>query len=301
MKKQISYLLTVLCLLSVNKAFADPMAGTVLPAQVQSELGGYNPGAYNTTELQNINHYQIDRSYIQSFDDVSKDEQIYDASIEENQAREGVLYNPHFLLQKINFEGNTKIPSEELEKLGLEVLGEDVFFDELLEVCQKVTNYYRAKGYLTSYATVPPQRIVDGVATIRIVESKVGEMNIEGEKWTREWYLRHIIMGKAGLREGDVFNAKNLQRAMKEINKEDYVQVQTEVERQAEGDENTTITLNVRDRFPVNLNFSYDDYGRSYTGSQRVSFLVGMDNLTGLGDKIYGGTILSSEIGRAHV
>ena len=186
MKKQISYLLTVLCLLSVNKAFADPMAGTVLPAQVQSELGGYNPGAYNTTELQNINHYQIDRSYIQSFDDVSKDEQIYDASIEENQAREGVLYNPHFLLQKINFEGNTKIPSEELEKLGLEVLGEDVFFDELLEVCQKVTNYYRAKGYLTSYATVPPQRIVDGVATIRIVESKVGEMNIEGEKWTRE-------------------------------------------------------------------------------------------------------------------
>ena len=294
MKKQISYLLTVLCLLSVNKAFADPMAGTVLPAQVQSELGGYNPGAYNTTELQNINHYQIDRSYIQSFDDVSKDEQIYDASIEENQAREGVLYNPHFLLQKINFEGNTKIPSEELEKLGLEVLGEDVFFDELLEVCQKVTNYYRATGYLTSYATVPPQRIVDGVATIRIVESKVGEMNIEGEKWTREWYLRHIIMGKAGLREGDVFNAKNLQRAMKEINKEDYVQVQTEVERQAEGDENTTITLNVRDRFPVNLNFSYDDYGRSYTGSQRVSFLVGMDNLTGLGDKIYGGTILSS-------
>ena len=294
MKKQISYLLTVLCLLSVNKAFADPMAGTVLPAQVQSELGGYNPGAYNTTELQNINHYQIDRSYIQSFDDVSKDEQIYDASIEENQAREGVLYNPHILKKKINFEGNTKIPSEELEKLGLEVLGEDVFFDELLEVCQKVTNYYRAKGYLTSYATVPPQRIVDGVATIRIVESKVGEMNIDGEKWTREWYLRHIIMGKAGLREGDVFNAKNLQRAMKEINKEDYVQVQTEVERQAEGDENTTITLNVRDRFPVNLNFSYDDYGRSYTGSQRVSFLVGMDNLTGLGDKIYGGTILSS-------
>ena len=294
MKKQISYLLTGLCLLYVNQVFADPMAGTVLPAQVQAELGGYNPGAYNTTELQNINHYQVDKSYIQSFDDVTKDEQIYDATIEENMAREGMLYNPHFLLQKINFEGNTQIPTEELEKLGLEVLGEDIFFDELLEVCQKVTNYYRAKGYLTSYATVPPQRIVDGVATIKIIESKVGELNIEGEKWTREWYLRHIIMGKAGLREGDVFNAKNLQRAMKEINREDYVQVQTEVERQQEGEENTAITLNVRDRFPVNLNFSYDDYGRSYTGAQRVSFLVGMDNLTGLGDKIYGGTILSS-------
>lgn len=287
MKKQFGYLLALFCFLSVTGAHADVFPG-------QANMGGYNPGAYNQTEMQNINNYQIDRSYIQSFDDVSKDEQIYDATIEENEAREGVLYNPHFILERINFEGNTKISSEELEKLGLEVLGEDIYFDELLEVCQKVTNLYRAKGYLTSYATVPPQRIVDGVATIKIIESKVGELNIEGEKWTREWYLRHIIMGKAGLREGDVFNAKNLQRAMKEINREDYVQVQTEVERQQEGDENTAITLNVRDRFPVNLNFSYDDYGRSYTGAQRVSFLVGMDNLTGLGDKIYGGTILSS-------
>ena len=283
MKKYLSYLVALLCCLSMTEAQAiDPNAG------------GYMPGAYNTSEVQNLQNFQVDKSYIQTLDDVTKDEQIYDASIEENQAREGMLYNPHFLLEKINFEGNTKIPSSELENLALEVLGEDIYFDELLEVCSKVTNYYRAKGYLTSYATVPPQRIVDGVATIKIIESKVGELNIEGEKWTREWYLKHIIMGKAGLREGDVFNAKNLQRAMKEINKEDYVQVQTEIERQKGGDENTAITLNVRDRFPVNFNINYDDYGRSYTGAQRVSFLLGMDNLTGLGDKIYGGTILSS-------
>lgn len=287
MKKNICYLLALFFLLSMNDAKAlEPIGGVANQ--------GYDAGAFNKMEMQQINGYQLEKSYIHSLDHVSKDERIYDASVEENIAREGVLYNPHFLLEKINFEGNTEIADEELEKLALEVLGEDIFFDELLEVCSKVTNLYHSKGYLTSYATVPPQRIVDGVATIKIIESKVGEMNIEGEKWTREWYLRHIIMGKAGLREGDVFNAKNLQRAMKEINREDYVQIQTEVERQAEGEQNTAITLNVRDRFPVNLGFAYDDYGRSYTGAQRVSFLVGMDNLTGLGDKVYGGTILSS-------
>ena len=280
MKKQICYLLAALALVSTAKANAiEPMV---------------EAGAFNKMQMEQIDGYKLEKSYIHSLDHVTKDESIYDASVEENVAREGVLYNPHFLLEKINFEGNTMISDEELQKLGLEVLGEDIFFDELLEVCSKVTNLYHSKGYLTSYATVPPQRIVDGVATIKIIESKVGEMNIDGEKWTREWYLRNIIMGKAGLREGDVFNAKSLQRAMKEINREDYVQVQTEVERQAEGEQNTAITLNVRDRFPVNLGFAYDDYGRSYTGAQRASFLVGMDNLTGLGDKIYGGTILSS-------
>ena len=287
MRKQLSYLVAAVCFLSMSQVNANP----VYPGGADA---GYSPAVYNATEVQDYQNYRMDKGYVQSLDDVTKDEQIYDATVEENQAREGMLYNPHFLLEKINFEGNTKISDAELEKLALEVLGEDVYFDELLEVCSKVTNLYRSKGYLTSYATVPPQRIVDGVATIKIIESKVGDLNIEGEKWTREWYLKHIIMGKAGLREGDVFNAKNLQRAMKEINREDYVQVQTEIERQADGDENTEITLNVRDRFPINLDVAYDDYGRSYTGAQRVSFLVGMHNLTGLGDKIYGGTILSS-------
>ena len=289
MKKQISCLLATFLLLSLAEAKAD-----VFPAGIGAHERSYEAGAFNKMEQSQINNYQLEKSYIHSLDHVTKDESIYDASVEENVAREGVLYNPHFLLEKINFEGNTQISEEELTKLALEVLGEDIFFDELLEVCSKVTNLYHEKGFLTSYATVPPQRIVDGVATIKIVESKVGELNIEGEKWTREWYLRNIIMGKAGLREGDVFNAKNLQRAMKEINREDYVKVQTEVERDALGEQNTAITLNVRDRFPVNAGVMYDDYGRSYTGAQRVSFLLGMDNLTGLGDKIYGGTILSS-------
>ena len=289
MKKRLCYLLAMFCFMSVGQSKADPLAGVI-----DANIRGYEAGAFNKMEQSQTNNYQLEKSYVQSLDHVTNDERIYDAGVEEGIAREGVLYNPHFLLERINFEGNTQIPTEELEKLGLEIIGEDIFFDELLEVCSKVTNLYHTKGYLTSYATVPPQRIVDGVATIRIIESRVGDMNIEGEKWTREWYLKHIIMGKAGLREGDVFNAKSLQRAMKEINREDYVQVQTEVERIPEGEENTAITLHVRDRFPVNLGFAYDDYGRSYTGAQRVSFLVGMDNLTGLGDKIYGGTIVSS-------
>lgn len=289
MKKQICYLIAALFLCANTHALAAPFAGGIDAAG-----RGYDAGAFNKMEQNQLNNYQLEKSYVQTLDHVGNDERIYDATVEEDIAREGVIYNPHFILEKINFEGNTKISNDELQHLALEVLGEDIFFDELLEVCSKVTQLYHSKGYLTTYATVPPQRIVDGTATIKIIESTVGEMNIEGEKWTREWYLKHIIMGKAGLREGDVFNAKNLQRAMKEINREPYVQVETEVERKADADETTAITLNVRDRFPVQLGFSYDDYGRTYTGDQRVSFLVGMHNLTGLGDKIYGGTILSS-------
>ena len=46
-------------------------------------------------------------------------------------------------MQKINFEGNTKISSDELEKLGLEVLGEDVYFDELTD--KEIEDYVLTK------------------------------------------------------------------------------------------------------------------------------------------------------------
>ena len=100
MKKQLCYLLAMFFLLSVNEAKADPFAGSV-----DANVGGYDAGAFNRMEQSQINNYHLEKSYIHSLDHITKDESIYDASIEENVAREGVLYNPHFLLEKINFEG----------------------------------------------------------------------------------------------------------------------------------------------------------------------------------------------------
>ena len=113
MKKKLGCLIALLCVASIPKVCAE-----VFP--VQAEMGGYNPGAFNKTEIQQINQYQVDKSYVQSLDHLTDDERIYDATVEENIAREGMLYNPHFIVEKINFEGNTEIPTAELEKLALE-------------------------------------------------------------------------------------------------------------------------------------------------------------------------------------
>ena len=99
MKKKTSSLLVAMSLLVIGKAYANPMAD--LPANIKT----YEAGAFNTMEQSQFNNYELEKSYIHSLEHVTKDESIYDASVEENVAREGVLYNPHFLLEKINFEG----------------------------------------------------------------------------------------------------------------------------------------------------------------------------------------------------
>ena len=66
MKKHFNYLIAVCCFLSMAQA----QAAGVFPAS--ADMAGYNPGAFNTTEMQNMNNYQIDKGYVQSIDDVTK-------------------------------------------------------------------------------------------------------------------------------------------------------------------------------------------------------------------------------------
>ena len=178
-----------------------------------------------------------------------------------------------------------------MESIGSDVIDHEIYFEDLLTYALRISRYYQSKGYLTSYAYVPAQQIKDGVVTICIVESTVGDVEVTGNKWARTWYLKNVMMGRDGLREGTVFNARALQGALREMNEETYMQAQSTISKN--GDD-TKIDLEVRDKFPLRFNFSWDDYGRTYTGVQRASFLLGLDNLTGFGDKIYGGTILSS-------
>ena len=59
MKKHLSYLITVVCFLSMLQAQAN----------IATDMGGYNPGTYNTTQNLNTNFQKIDKSYVQSKED----------------------------------------------------------------------------------------------------------------------------------------------------------------------------------------------------------------------------------------
>ena len=272
--------LVAIMLVAQGVAFADAPVNT------------NGAGIYNPMNRQQIKQYDVQKQITQPID--SKDDSIDEAfymDVQKDYEKDGVIYNPQFKVNEIIFEGNTKVKTASLNTLAESVIGQDIYFEDLLRVAKKITKYYQAKGFLTSYAFIPSQNIKNGVVTICIVESKVDSIDIEGNRWARSWYLKNIIMGKNGLREGDVFNAGALQGALREINQEDYIIAQSVV---SKNDDKTQLKLDVKDRFPLKFDFAWDDYGRSYTGVQRASFLLGLDNVTGMGDKIYGGTILSS-------
>ena len=207
---------------------------------------------------------------------------------------DGSTQNPQFVLTKVNFKGNTVIDTRELEEIAKDTEGKEIYFSDLIDLTVKISRYYQSKGYLTSYAFVPEQQIKEGVAVIEIFESKNVKPKIAGNKWANDWYLENIVMGKKGLREGDVFNARPLQWALKETNNDTtYLRTQTKVGKLSTTEETVT-TTDVQDRFPVKLDLGVDNFGRDSTGRDRFTATLGSQNLTGYGDSIYGGTVLSS-------
>lgn len=253
---------------------------------VPDGAGIYNQ--MNRQQMLNIEKERVISKPINKDDD--KIDEAFDMEYQKDFFKDGVIYNPQFHVSQIIYEGNTKIKDATLNRLAEGVLGQDIYFEDLVRLAHKITKYYQSKGYLTSYSFIPSQNVKNGVVTMCIIESKVDLIDIEGNKWARKWYLKNIVMGKNGIREGDVFNAKALQSALREVNEQNYIEAQSVVSKR---DDDTVLKLDVKDRFPLKFDFAWDDYGRKYTGEQRASFLLGLDNLTGLGDKIYGGTILS--------
>ena len=254
-----------------------------LGAGMFNQLQRDGSGVYDTMQKDQIKRYNVEKNLISPVEKIqtTEDEDKFEVDIQRDLEKDGVVYNPQFLVRKVKFEGNTKIKSKVLESIGSDVIDHEIYFEDLLTYALRISRYYQSKGYLTSYAYVPAQQIKDGVVTICIVESTVGDVEVTGNKWARTWYLKNVMMGRDGLREGTVFNARALQGALREMNEETYMQAQSTISKN--GDD-TKIDLEVRDKFPLRFNFSWDDYGRTYTGVQRASFLLGLDNLSGFGD-----------------
>lgn len=201
------------------------------------------------------------------------------------------IYNPKFKLNEIIFVGNSLYNTQELQKLSEPLLGKDIIMDDLVDLTVKISRYYQGKGFLTCYAYIPEQEVENGVVKIAISESTIESISIQGNKWTKEKYLKSFLtMNK--LQEGDVFNANKLQTALKDLNQNDYLKGQVSISKDQNTDK-TAIVLDVQDRLPVGFDINWDNYGRRLIGEQRANMILSYDNLTGHGDKLYGGTILA--------
>ena len=120
-----------------------------------------------------------------------------------------VQENP--VVSKINFEGNTIYSSEKLEEMiftkpGM-IFNRTFFRNDL----QRIKEKYQADGYVM--ANVADVRIEGTEINVVIVEPKISQIVIQGNKITKT----HVVRRYLKIKEGELFNANKLRLSLSRL------------------------------------------------------------------------------------
>ena len=92
-------------------------------------------------------------------------------------------------VKEVRFIGNTVFTSEQLRSLIDLSPGETIFSSDLIDLREKVTDYYVEQGYVSTSAVVSSQRPGSGIIEVQILEGTLKEILIKGTNYINDGYL----------------------------------------------------------------------------------------------------------------
>ncbi|UCD15376.1 MAG: ShlB/FhaC/HecB family hemolysin secretion/activation protein [Candidatus Omnitrophota bacterium] len=184
-------------------------------------------------------------------------------------------------IKKITVEGVTLLSPKVIKKITAQFEGRELSLEDMQKVADLITKEYRKKGYITSSAYVPAQTIKEGVLVIGVIEGKLGQIEIKGNRYVRTASL----MKKIKIEPKGYFDYSALQKSLIYINEHpDRIARAILVAGKEPG--TTDIVIIVEDRFPVHLGVEYDNVGSKYIDKDRAALIIEHNNLLGYDDRL---------------
>ncbi len=191
---------------------------------------------------------------------------------------------PTFRINSFTIEGNSAIPTAELQAQIAAYVGKDMTLSQLYDVADVLTRYYRSKGYGLAYVAPPAQKLSAGNVRLQVVEGRIGHVSILGNDRTRTGVLARRT---AGLNPGDTYTDAAAERAALLMNDIPGEQAHVTVSPGTEAG-TSDLVFNVDER-GYNGDVSLDNYGRDAIGRWRLSADADVNSLTGSGDQLSAG------------
>lgn len=273
--------------------FTSVLVGTcafaVGAGNIPQQYAGYDPGTLDNSNFIRNQQYQNRTKY-----ETAKKSTV---DVEDEVRQKMELLNTKqvkFKLNDINISGNTVIPTNVLKRLVDYKIGQDVTINDLIMSANDITDYYQGKGYVSTIAYLPPQKVKNGIVEIKILEGKYGNIEINPGRWERSSYLNKKYLEDKNIKPGEILNVRDIRNALTEMSTEEYMQGSVSFTDNEESEEFSDVTLDVKDRFPINFDLRYDNQGRDAIGTQRGVLYAGLHNVTGHGDTLMGTVAMSS-------
>ena len=183
------------------------------------------------------------------------------------------------LIKRIVVIGATLLSEREIRGVVSSYENKELSLKEMQKVADLITDTYHEKGYITSHAYIPIQKIEQGILEIRVIEGNTGEIEIKGNRYFKTSLLRKKIT----LKKGEPFNINILRKNLSTINEHPDRNVRA-VLQPGKKPGTTDIIIDVEDHLPLHIKPEWDTYGSRYILRNRYKAILIHNNLMGWDD-----------------
>lgn len=280
---------------SVTPVFAAP--DIPILNQIQMESGANYK--HNTDSLEfkrdqqylneDYNRYERRKNAVEN---PSKENQViknYDPNGSLMQAQVEDIDTKGVYVNSVEVSPSEILTKEEIDNIIRPIIGKNVFIGDITSVVNQINQLYASKGFVTAKAFLPEQTVTNGNIYIELVESRVGNITVQQNKYTRDKYITDRLPQK----KGDLFDIVELEKDILDFNRyNEGVNLSANL-KAGEADGTTDIEITAHENFPFHVVGVMDNAGRYTTGNLRGGAMIYADSLFHNRDKLSIGSYFS--------
>lgn len=168
-------------------------------------------------------------------------------------------------MEGLHVAGEALLETAEFRAIATPFLGQPLTLRALDQLTRDVVLYFRQHGRPVVDVLVPEQNVSLGTVQILVIEGRLGQVRVEGNKWFRTAQIRDSIRAPSG----EIIEGAPLLADLAWINENSFRQVDLVFTRGQDAGV-TDIVLRTRDRLPLRGYIGYEDTGNALTGYDRV-------------------------------
>ena len=187
-------------------------------------------------------------------------------------------------IRQIVIEGATRFPPEQLTALLGDLVGKPVTLSQLRAGAERISELYQSQGYFLSRAVIPQQDARDGTLRIRVVEAVYGKVGVSNTGTVR---LKSAVatntLAAQGVSAGAPLRREQLERGLMLLGDLPGVQADVSLAPGAAVGQSDA-SINVTEGPLLSGLVGLDNLGNRYTGSNRLTGSVYLNDAFGYGD-----------------
>ncbi len=184
-------------------------------------------------------------------------------------------------VHQVKIEGNESIKESEIKGWIKNYLDRDLTLTEIYELCHVIDVHYAEQGYFLARAYPPPQDIRSDTLTIEVIEGKLGNVQIIGNKHYSESYIK----GYFARLQNKPLQYNEFLKALMLLNENSDLTAGAVFEKGKEFG-CADLIVQVKDARPIHLYLNGNNYGRNLTTNVRAGGRFDWGSAITQGDKL---------------